>query len=538
MKLTELNLCEPLLNEIKKLGWDDCTPIQEQAIPKLLDGKDVSGLAPTGTGKTGAFLIPMIERILRSQSEERKTLPHFTDWRARNFILVLVPTRELAEQIFDQFGKLGVPCGLRGISIYGGSSYEPQKEALRNGVEFVIATPGRLIDLYKEHLLDLKQVRAVIFDEADRMFDMGFRDDMSFILQRIPRERQLCLFSATLNFEVINIAYRFGAEPFEINLSRKEMKAENVQDFVFHCGQDEKPRYLLSLLRKENADNNKQAIVFTNFKNNVDRITIFLNNAGIHALGFSSLLSQGQRNKVIETFRDESSSQVLVATDVAARGLDVDRVDIVINFDLPSDPESYVHRIGRTGRAQKQGHAFSLVSDRDVDSLMRVEEYLTNKIASGYLEESELLKEIPEFPRSDYSSKPSFNDKGRPPRPPPRKDFNKGPRPQGQQQRDQSQQRDQGPRPQRQQNPRPAQSGNGQQAQKQHFKQKPQNPNQQQANGKKPVTKTQGSGQYKKPAGANVNRTQFRKLSGSGSSDAKPAAAKGFLKKLFNLFGG
>lgn len=369
-------------------------------MPPVLDGKDVAGLAQTGTGKTAAFLIPLMERILRARpahgelTDDEKALIEkraYKDWKPQNFVLILVPTRELAEQVQDNINKLSVDSGLRGFAIYGGTGYDKQKEALKNGVEFIVATPGRLIDLYKEHLVDLKQVRAIVFDEADRMFDMGFKDDMKFILQRVPRERQLLVFSATLNFDVLNTVYQFGSEPVEINISRDQAKAENVKDQIFHVGSDEKPQHLLSLLKVHNP---KQAIIFTNFKLSVEKIARFLVDNGIPAMAISSLLTQVQRNRVIEQFKAENDMNILVATDVAARGLDIKGVDMVVNYELPMDSESYVHRIGRTGRAGTTGQAFSLVGDKDIESLARIEDYLKHKIEVGYLENDQLIKEF------------------------------------------------------------------------------------------------------------------------------------------------
>jgi ATP-dependent RNA helicase RhlB len=258
-----------------------------------------------------------------------------------------------------------------------------------------------LIDLFKEHLVDLKQVRAIVFDEADRMFDMGFKDDMKFILQRVPKERQFLVFSATLNLDVLNTAYQFGANPVEVNVSRDQAKAENVDDKIFHVGQEEKGPHLLSLIKLHKP---RQTIVFSNFKMNVPRLTQFLNDNGCPAVGISSLLTQSQRNRVMEQFKGESDHNILVATDVAARGLDIKGVDMVVNFELPDDPENYVHRIGRTGRAGAKGIAFSLVSERDVDALSRVEQYLKHKVEAGFLEEQDLVKDFKAMP-SDRGSR-------------------------------------------------------------------------------------------------------------------------------------
>ena len=409
MKYSELNLDPRLFSAIEKLNYAEATAIQEQTIPHILAGRDVAGLAQTGTGKTAAFLIPLIERILKSLDRNEGERA-FKNWGPLSFVLILVPTRELADQINDNVVKLANGCGLKSFPLYGGTGYEKQKEALQSGLQFVVSTPGRLIDLYKENHIDLKQVGAIVFDEADRMFDMGFKDDMKYILGRVPRERQFLVFSATLNFDVLNTAYQFGAEPVEINISRDQAKAENVKDFIVHLGHEEKPQHLLSILRKENP---KQAMIFTNFKHNVDRVAMFLSNNGIPAMGISSLMNQTQRNSVIEKFKAENDKNILVATDVAARGLDINGVDLVVNFEMPQDAESYVHRIGRTGRAGNEGKAFSLICDRDIDSLSRVEEYTKKKIEAQFLEDGELVKDFKPFTDEETSFKKKF-DRPRP----------------------------------------------------------------------------------------------------------------------------
>jgi superfamily II DNA/RNA helicase len=421
LKFSELQLEPSLQTAIDKLGYSEATPIQIATMPYILEGKDISGLAQTGTGKTAAFVLPIMDRILKARlstenlTDDQKALLQkrsFADWRAQNFVLILVPTRELAEQVYDNIIKLGESSGLRGASVYGGTGYDKQKEAFKNQVEFVVATPGRLIDLYKDHVVDLKQVRAIIFDEADRMFDMGFKDDMSFILSRVPRERQFLVFSATLNFDVLNTAYQFGAEPIEIDVSRDQTKAENVKDSIYHVGHEDKPMYLLSLLKKHNP---KQAIIFSNFKFNVERLAQFLSENGIPAMGISSLLTQAQRNRVMEQFKAENEKNILVATDVAARGLDIKGVDMVINYELPQDAESYVHRIGRTGRAGAEGQAFSLVCDRDVDSLSRVEDYLKHKLSIEWMEDTEFVRDFRPLPRENQGrSERPFDRQGPP----------------------------------------------------------------------------------------------------------------------------
>lgn len=408
MSFNEFNLSPVLKKNLETLGYAECTEIQKLTIPLLLQGKDVAGLAQTGTGKTAAFLVPIVERILCSQEnlnlpadEKSKTLA-FDDWKSGNQILVLVPTRELAEQVFENSLKIAANTDIKSCVIYGGTGYEKQTEALKNGATFVIATPGRLIDLYKEHIFDFKNIRAVIFDEADRMFDMGFKDDMKYILQRIPKSRQFIVFSATLNFDVLNVAYQFNAEPIEINVSKDQPKAENVKDQIFHVGDNDKPMYLLSLIKKTKA---QHTIVFSNFKNNVDKLSYFLVSNSVDAIGISSLLSQTQRNRVLEKFKTSTKPLVMIATDVAARGLDIKGVDLVINYELPADSESYVHRIGRTGRAGQAGSAYSLVSDKDIESLSRIESYLKTKLEIGWIEEQELVKDFKPIASDSYYHK-------------------------------------------------------------------------------------------------------------------------------------
>ena len=406
MKFEEFNLEKQLFDNIRAKGFEDCTPIQEASIPKILTGSDLSGLAQTGTGKTGAYLLPLVDRILKAKNAEKSesfsddewASRSFGDWDDASFILVLVPTRELADQVNDFCIELIKDTGLKSTKIYGGESYDKQIESLNNGVQFIFATPGRLIDLYKKKkLLDLKKVKAVVFDEADRMFDMGFKDDMKYILNRIPKERQFLIFSATLNFEVTNIAYSFGADPIEVDVSRDQITTDNIDDYILHVGQDDKPHFLVSILKKEKP---RQVIVFCNFKVKVERISQMLNSNGFSSMGISSLLSQARRQKVIEKLKSKNENYVLVATDVAARGLDIKEVDLVVNFELPEDSENYVHRIGRTGRAGAKGVAVSLVGSRDVEALGRIESYLDNKLEVGWLDDADLV------PKEDFKPMP------------------------------------------------------------------------------------------------------------------------------------
>lgn len=588
MRFSELNLEPSLFSAIQKLNYDECTPIQAQTMGPVLEGRDVAGLAQTGTGKTAAFLIPLMDRILKGRvnleslpEEQRPEVAKrsFQDWRAQNYILILVPTRELAEQVQENITRLSIESGLKGFAIYGGTSYDKQKDAVKEGLEFIVATPGRLIDLYKEHVVDLKQVRAVVFDEADRMFDMGFKDDMKYILERIPKDRQFLVFSATLNFDVLNTAYQFGADPVEINVSLDQSKAENVKDELFHVGNDDKAMYLLSLLKKHNP---KQAIIFSNFKFSVERIARFLSENGVPAMGISSLLTQAQRTRVMEQFRAENEKNILVATDVAARGLDIKGVDLVINFELPMDAESYVHRIGRTGRAGAEGRAISLASDRDVDSLSRIEDYLKHKIEIGWIEDNELIRDYKMVSRDEnsYQDRPPRHegrggDRGprregrdnrdgrggpnsRPPRRDGHRDNARGPRPEGRNEGRNAERGPRGPRPLRtegrvegSQEQRPDQAGRPPRSQdrgpRPDFK-RAQNGSESQSQG---APRRQHNGRGPHPRGAEGSsrdakgpRKSFQRPLGKGQphrQGAKPKASgqslgqkvTGFFKKIF-----
>ena len=321
----------PKINErLKILGFTKPTKIQEKSIPLVQEGKDVSGLAQTGTGKTAAFLIPILQRLYTSteSGEKREGVNPYDSWTPRSTILILVPTRELAEQVAANLNDLTFEGEVSFVKIYGGVPYEKQKKLLEKGATFVVATPGRLIDLYKDKFFDPAQVKCVVFDEADRMFDMGFKEDMKYLLDRVPKDRQFLVFSATLNFDVLRVAYEYGANPVEIEIDRSLPKTDQVQDEIFHVGYNEKPKFLLSLMKSKNYE---QAIVFTNFVRNVPKIEKFLQSNGYKALGISSALSQSQRNKVMDNFRN-CETNVLVATDVAARGLDIENVDVVLKF--------------------------------------------------------------------------------------------------------------------------------------------------------------------------------------------------------------
>lgn len=407
-KFTDYNLHPEIQNAIDELGFTEATKIQEKSIPLIQEGTDVAGLAQTGTGKTAAFLIPLLQRLYVTkkvdESYENSSVKAFEGWGPRSTILALVPTRELAEQVATNLKDLSKGKATY-VTVYGGVAYDKQKKYLEEGVEFVIATPGRLIDLYKEKFFDPSQVKAVVFDEADRMFDMGFKEDMCYLLDRIPRDRQFLVYSATLNFDVLTVAYEFGSDPVEIEIDRSLPKTDQVKDEILHVGQDEKPKFLLSVL---GAQDYEQAVVFSNFVRNVPKIEKFLRDNGLKALGISSALSQSQRNRVMDKFRS-GETNILVATDVAARGLDIENVDLVVNYELPDDSENYVHRIGRTGRAGREGVAVSLVSEKDVAALKRLESFLKTKLEIGWIEDADLVVDFKRFPYT-YDPKAKLKD--------------------------------------------------------------------------------------------------------------------------------
>lgn len=403
----DFNLHPQLQKSIDELGYTTCTAIQEKCIPLLQRGQDVAGLAQTGTGKTAAFLIPLMDRILKATSENEEDKANaFLDWQSNNFIMILVPTRELVTQVLENFQKLATHTNMVGVHLYGGVGYDEQKAALAKPFQFLIATPGRLIDLYKEGFVDFKNVRGLVLDEADRMFDMGFQQDVFFILKRVPQDRQLLMFSATLNFSVTEMAYQAHSNPVQVDVSRDKVTTENIEDMILHVGRHDKPKFLLSILKKFEP---KQIIIFSNFKNNIPRISQFLIDNGYPALGISSLMTQAQRNRVIENFKGENKHNIMVATDVAARGLDIKGVDLVINYELPDDAENYVHRIGRTGRAEQKGRAFSFVSDKDVDALGRIQDYLKEKLDDLWLEDADLVTDFKPMPADEYRK---FNGSG------------------------------------------------------------------------------------------------------------------------------
>jgi ATP-dependent RNA helicase DeaD len=352
MKFSELTLSEEMQRAIAEVGYEEASPIQAAGIPVLLAGRDVIGQAQTGTGKTAAFSIPAIERIDTDSREVQ--------------CLVLCPTRELAVQVSGEIQKLGkYKRGLAVVPIYGGSSYDRQFRALERGVQIVIGTPGRVMDHIERGTLKLEHCKMIILDEADEMLDMGFRDDIETVLKKMPEERQTVFFSATMSKPIMDMTKRYQKDPQIVKVNHQEMTVTNIEQSYFEVRGPQKKDVLTRLIDMYNI---KSGIVFANTKRMVDEIVGDLQAKGYFAEGLHGDMGQQQRQNTLDKFR-KGTLEILVATDVAARGIDVENVEVVVNYDLPADEEYYVHRIGRTGRAGKLGKAFTFVSGRDIYKL-------------------------------------------------------------------------------------------------------------------------------------------------------------------------
>jgi ATP-dependent RNA helicase DeaD len=366
-----LGLDQRLVDAVAALGYEEPTDIQREAIPPLLAGRDVLGQAATGTGKTAAFALPMLSCIAAKHS-----LGEGHEVRA----LVLVPTRELAMQVAEAVHKYGRALGVRVLPIYGGQSIQQQLRVLRRGVDVVIATPGRALDHLRRRTLSLDAVDTVVLDEADEMLDMGFAEDLEAILSALPTERQTALFSATLAPRIVSIARQHLKDPVRISIAREAQvagEAPRVREVAYIVQRQHKTAALARLLDMESPTS---VIVFCRTRTEVDELTETLSARGYHAEALHGGLSQEQRDRVMRRFRD-GSSEVLVATDVAARGLDIEHVSHVVNYDVPSSPDAYVHRVGRTGRAGREGVAITLAEAREHRLLRNIEHHTMRKIA-------------------------------------------------------------------------------------------------------------------------------------------------------------
>ena len=363
MRFEDLGLSKPLLDAVAAQGYTAPTPIQQQAIPHVLKGGDLVALAQTGTGKTAAFALPILERLHKTRGMKIRTL-------------VLSHTRELASQIEDDFMRYGKGTHISTTVIFGGVGIAPQRQVLARGVDVVIATPGRLLDLMSEGRVDLNHVEVLVLDEADRMLDMGFIHDIRRILALLPKKRQNLLFSATFSDDIRKLAGSFLHDPASVEVARRNTPAELVAQVAHPVPQDRK-RHLLAHLVKTNDW--QQVLVFTRTKHGANRLAQQLEREGIEADAIHGNKSQGARTRALKRFKD-NELRVLVATDIAARGLDIDALPHVVNYDLPHVPEDYVHRIGRTGRAGASGEAVSLVSHEDRPLMNAIEKLMNRKV--------------------------------------------------------------------------------------------------------------------------------------------------------------
>ena len=357
MNFTDLGLAEPLVRAVREHGYETPTPIQLQAIPQVLKGGDLLAGAQTGTGKTAGFVLPMLQRLM--------AVPSKKDARGRIAIraLILTPTRELAAQVEESVRTYGKHVPLTSMVMFGGVGMQPQIDKLRKGVDILVATPGRLLDHHGQRTLDLSHVEIFVLDEADRMLDMGFIHDIKKVLAVVPAKKQSLLFSATFSDEIKNLADKLLNEPALIEVARRNQTADTIAQKVHPVGRERKKELLAHLIKTGNWH---QVLVFTRMKHGANRLTDYLNDQGITAMAIHGNKSQSARTKALADFKT-NDLQVLVATDIAARGIDIDQLPHVVNFELPNVPEDYVHRIGRTGRAGATGEAISLACvDEDI----------------------------------------------------------------------------------------------------------------------------------------------------------------------------
>lgn len=369
VQFSDIPLHPSLQQGLQKLGFSHCTPIQAEALPLALAGQDLAGQAQTGTGKSAAFLLATMHHLLTAPQAGPAGQP-------RAFILA--PTRELALQIHADAEKLGAHTGLRITVVYGGTGYESQRQALTDGTDILIGTPGRLIDYFKQHVYSLKHVEVLVLDEADRMFDLGFIADIRYLLRRMPpaARRRNYLFSATLSHRVLELAYEHMNDPRRIEIKPEQVTAERVQQSLIHVANEDKLRVLVGLLRRGEVT---RTLVFVNTKRAAESVEQTLEANGLQAHTLSGDVPQNKRERLLCDFR-EGRLPVLVATDVAARGLHIPDVSHVINYDLPQDAEDYIHRIGRTARAGSSGEAISLCCETYVYSLPEIERAIGMRI--------------------------------------------------------------------------------------------------------------------------------------------------------------
>ncbi|MFC1720398.1 DEAD/DEAH box helicase [Pseudomonadota bacterium] len=390
IEFSSLDLLPQVHEGLKQAGFKFCTPIQALTLPPALQGSDIAGQAQTGTGKTAAFLLVIFQRLLKHPGNQGGRHPRS---------LVLAPTRELALQIHKDALLLGSGTGLKFGLAYGGVDYEKQRKALEEGVDVLIGTPGRIIDYFKQHVFNLKQIDVMVLDEADRMFDLGFIKDIRYVLRQLPPldKRQCLMFSATLSQRVLELAYEHMNEPDLLKVEADQVTADNVVQSVYYPANDEKLPLLVSLL---SAIKDGRVLVFANMRVTTDLIERTLNANGIQAEAMSGQVPQKKRQTLLKQFHD-GKLPVLVATDVAARGLHIPDVTHVINYDLPQDAEDYVHRIGRTARLGAKGEAISFACENYAFHLPEIEAYIGYPIATEQADEEQMseIVRVPSRPR-------------------------------------------------------------------------------------------------------------------------------------------
>jgi ATP-dependent RNA helicase RhlB len=375
---TDLKLSEPIQKRLAEKGFPEPTPIQAETIPLAMNNRDLIACAKTGSGKTLAYLLPIMQYVHSRQEAQGADAP--ADENPGPVAIVLAPTRELVVQIADEADFFAEAAGLKLTTIFGGVDHDKQRREIAQGPHLVVATPGRLLDFLRGNEINLKNVVRIVLDEADRMLDMGFIDDVRKILSKCSanenEERQFSLFSATINFSALYSVWEFMREPEEILINPELIDHASIEQEMLHLGQDEKLPYLIQFLE---ANKLEPVIIFTNSRQYVDVLVKNLNHHNIAAEGLSSMVTQNRRLRILDDFK-ENKFRVLVATDVASRGLHIEDIQLVVNYDIPMDSETYVHRIGRTARAGKTGKAMSFSSEFDYDSLTKLERYLKYKI--------------------------------------------------------------------------------------------------------------------------------------------------------------
>ena len=367
MTFKDLNIIEPILRALEEKRYENPTPIQEQAIPPVLNNNDLLGLAQTGTGKTAAFAIPIIQQLYCSKEKEQKR---------KIKVLILTPTRELAIQIDECFNDYAKYTGLRHTVIFGGVNQKPQVEKLKRGVDILIATPGRLLDLMNQGVVNLNTIRHFVLDEADRMLDMGFIHDIKRLLPKLPKKKQTLFFSATMPTSIAALSRSILQKPVKIEVTPVSSVIDTIKQYIYFVEKPDKKDLLVDLLKKEKE---KSALIFSRTKHGADKIARILCKAGIGCAAIHGNKSQNARQRALSDFKS-NEIRALIATDIAARGIDINQLEMVINYDLPDVAETYVHRIGRTGRAGHSGIALTFCSSEEYTMVKDIQKLTGKKI--------------------------------------------------------------------------------------------------------------------------------------------------------------